>query len=686
MRRKSGKWLLWLLVLTLLWGSIPAAYAAGHSITIHAPEGNGLPYWEFEKAGVESADVRYLTAGESHGLPAGRVSRVSLAVGKGKDGEASCGISVNGMYYVQSVTLEHPDFFTGTVEIQIGRDAQWSEETWGNITPVEGSNIIGRVQFKNGTFTGDVSITVSPMTAAQAETAQKLNQRQVVPQGKYTVAQISEAIQGIMTQKRSALGLSETDNLLSGDELTYAGSSATDWLPIGLSRCGVEDDYDAYLAALQSYVEQKYREPDKLDRVKATEWHRISLAVLACGGDPTHFGKDESGNDINLIADGVYDRGKTVDIGAQGLNGWLWGLITLDSMKYNIPAGSSYTRTEMIKKILSFQLPDDGFNLRFAQGSTADPDITAMAIQALAPYYRNSTFNVKDPVDKALDCLSELQLDTGDFRSWGTRNSESVSQIIVSLCSIGVDPQNDSRFIKNGINLLDALFYYQQEDGGFAHSYESDPGNPSAIPGESNSIATDQALLALVAVWRQAQGMSILYDFRPGSVSAKILTPEESEVSFAGSYEFTEADQQQADALPKKLSTENDAEVTALLNKLKMSRDFDGYDRYMEKLTAAQEKIDALYAEIESLNADIAAEILPMTDAGLKEKPIVDGIVKRYRALSEHDRALVESWDAVLAVKAQTDAAQRTLLLCIGGAAVVMIGGSILVRRRRESK
>ena len=106
----------------------------------------------------------------------------------------------------------------------------------------------------------------------------------------------------------------------------------------------------------------------------------------------------------------------------------------------------------------------------------------------------------------------------------------------------------------------------------------------------------------------------------------------------------------------------------------------------MEKLTAAQEKIDALYTEIESLNADIAAEILPMTDAGLKEKPIVDGIVKRYRALSEHDRELVENWDAVLAVKAQTDAAQRTLLLCIGGAAVVMIGGSILVRRRRESK
>ncbi len=686
MRRKVRNWAAFLLALVLVWGMIPAAYAAGYSITVNAPTGNNLPYWVFEKVGVDSTDVLNLTANEGHTLPAGKVARVSLAVGKNKEDEAACGISINGMYYVQSVTLDHPDFFTGTVEIQVGKDAQWSEETWGSITPVESSNIIGRVQFRDGTFTGDVSITVSPMTAQQAEAAQKQNQRQVVPQGKYTVAQISEAIQGIMAQKRAVLGLEEGDNLLSGDELTYAGSSATDWLPIGLSRCGVEDDYDAYLAALQTYVEQKYREPDKLDRVKATEWHRISLAVLACGGDPTHFGKDADGNDINLIADGVYDRGKTVDIGAQGLNGWLWGLITLDSMKYNIPAGSSYTRTEMIKKILSFQLPDDGFNLRFAQGSTADPDITAMAIQSMGPYYRTSTLNVKDPVDRALERLSQLQLDTADFRSWGTRNSESTSQVIISLCSVGIDPQNDPRFVKNGLNLLDALFYYQQEDGGFAHSYELDEGNPSAVPGESDSMATDQALLALVSVWRQAQGMSPLYDFRPGGVSSKILTPEESEVSFAGSYEFTQELQSRVDALPDALSTEDAEEVAFLLERLKMSREFDGYDRYMEKLTAAQEKIDALYAEIESLNADIAAEILPMTDAGLKEKPIVDGIVKRYRALSEHDRELVESWDAVLAVKAQTDAAQRTLLLCIGGAAVVMIGGSILVRRRRESK
>ena len=686
MRRKVRNWAAFLLALVLVLGMIPAAYAAGYSITVNAPTGNDLPYWVFEKAGVDSADVLNLTANEGHTLPASKVARVSLAVGKNKEDEAACGISINGMYYVQSVTLEHPDFFTGTVEIQIGRDAQWSEETWGNITPVDGSNILGRVQFKNGTFTGDVSITVSPMTQQQADAAAKTNQRQVVPKGKYSVSDITEAIDGILAWKRVQQGVAEGQPLLSGELLTYAGSTAADWLPIGLSRYGAEDDYDSYLAALRTYVEQKYREPDKLDRTKATEWHRIALAVLACGGDPTHFGRDENGADINLIADGVYDRGKTADLGRQGLNGWLWGLITLDSMKYTIPAGASYTRTELVKTILSYQLSDDGFNLRVAQGSTADPDITAMAIQSMGPYYRTSTLNVKDPVDRALERLSQLQLDTADFRSWGTRNSESTSQVIISLCSVGIDPQNDPRFVKNGLNLLDALFYYQQEDGGFAHSYELDEGNPSAVPGESDSMATDQALLALVSVWRQAQGMSPLYDFRPGGVSSKILTPEESEVSFAGSYEFTQELQSRVDALPDALSTEDAEEVAFLLERLKMSREFDGYDTYMTKLTQAKRDIDALYAEIESINADIQGQIVPMTDPGLGEKSTVDRLVKRYKALSDHDKELVQNWDAVLAVKAQTDAAQRNLFLIIGGVVVVMVAATVVIRRRRESK
>ena len=81
------------------------------------------------------------------------------------------------------------------------------------------------------------------------------------------------------------------------------------------------------------------------------------------GGDPTNIGTDENGLPINLIADGTYDRGKTTPLGRQGINGWIWGLITLDSMRYNIPDGAYYTRDDIIIEILRQQLSDGGFAL-----------------------------------------------------------------------------------------------------------------------------------------------------------------------------------------------------------------------------------------------------------------------------------------------------------------------------------
>ena len=60
----------------------------------------------------------------------------------------------------------------------------------------------------------------------------------------------------------------------------------------------------------------------------------------------------------------------------------------------------------------------------------------------------------------------------------------------------------------------------------------------------------------------------------------------------------------------------------------------------MAKLTQAKSDIDALYAEIEAINTDIQEQIIPMTEPGLGEKPTVDRLVKRYKALSDHDKAL----------------------------------------------
>lgn len=288
-------------------------------------------------------------------------------------------------------------------------------------------------------------------------------------------------------------------------------------IPSAFRGLGVEDRYDAYLAVLRDQVEERYRQPGALSAAKATEWHRIALAVLAAGGDPTSFGTDGDGQPIDLIADGTYNRGRQTSLGRQGINGWIWGLIALDSMRYELPDDAFYTREDILLEILCRQLADGGFAL---SGSAADPDITAMAVQALAPYYNTETVytykrkstdgecarRIRDVVDEALDCLSRLQLPTGDFQSWGTENVESTDQVVVALCCLGIDPLTDERFIKGGNTLLDGILRYRMDDGGFVHAYSYDPDNPTSLPDRSNSMAGEQTLYTMAALWRAVGG------------------------------------------------------------------------------------------------------------------------------------------------------------------------------------
>lgn len=299
--------------------------------------------------------------------------------------------------------------------------------------------------------------------------------------------------------------------LLSDQELLPAGSSLSDWTAIAFSLSGVEDNYDAYRAALETYVSDCYRQSGGLDRVKATEYHRAALAAIAVGADPTSFGTDADGNPVNLIADGTYDF--TGDSpGKQGLNGWIFALITLDAKGYAVPQGAKYTREDMIAAILSAQEEDGGFGL--TKGS-ADVDITAMALQALSPYMERE--DVKESTDRALNWLEGQLSDSCGFSYLGDESSESSSQVIIALCSLGIDPESDARFAKGGTNILEALEDYRREDGGYAHTKDQD---------KSDFMATQQALLALTAVQRLQNGQPRLYDFGNGKAPA---VPAETE-------------------------------------------------------------------------------------------------------------------------------------------------------------
>lgn len=344
----------------------------------------------------------------------------------------------------------------------------------------------------------------------------------------YTPQELLETMEDIIVWEKRQVGAAAAGDLFNNAFLQIAGTTNTDWTALAMGRSGYPDDYNAYLAVMADRVTGSYADKKRLVRDKATDWHRKTLAVLSLGGDPTAFGKDDSGNAVNLIADGVYNWSRTESLGEQGTNGWVYGLITLDSLRYQVPKGASETRQNIICEILKLQLDDGGFALDTSSSQNAsDVDLTAMAVQALAPYYnseetyeitrykKQETKTVRQAVDAALTCLSESQRDDGGFVSWNMNNSESCCQVIVALCSLGIDPCGDSRFIKDENTVLDVLMDYRNDDGGFLHSHEYDEENPDADPDKSNGMATQQAFYALTALCRYYGDMRTLYDFRP---------------------------------------------------------------------------------------------------------------------------------------------------------------------------
>ncbi len=269
------------------------------------------------------------------------------------------------------------------------------------------------------------------------------------------------------------------------------GSTGGEWAVLGLVRSGAavpEGYYAAYYAAVEARVKDC---GGQLHARKYTEYSRVILALSALGYDA----RDVAGYDLTKPL-GDYD--KTI---WQGINGPIWALIALDSRDYPMPenpeAETQATRQLYIDRILACQLSDGGWSLD-SQG-TSDPDITGMALQALAKYQDQPA--VKKATDAALTCVSRMQGADGGFAAWGTESSESCVQMLVALCELGI-PLDDTRFVKGGRTLLDGLLAYRVSGGGFRHT---------AADAGANLMASEQALCALAAVRRAGQGQSSLY-------------------------------------------------------------------------------------------------------------------------------------------------------------------------------
>lgn len=264
-----------------------------------------------------------------------------------------------------------------------------------------------------------------------------------------------------------------------------------EWTVLGLARGGyfaVDSDYFArYYADVASKAPELTAASGRdgaLNAYKSTDNSRVILALSAIGRDATQVG----GCDLTApYADFAWVRN-------QGINGPVFALLALDSRNY---LSGSAVRRQCVDAILAAELSGGGWAM---SGAAADPDVTAMVLQALAAYRGEAA--VAAAVSRGIDTLSAMQSSDGGFTSWGSANAESVAQVIVACTALGIDPDTDSRFVKDGGSAVDALLtFYDAGAAAFRHK----------ASGGTDSLATEQAVYALVAVSRFQRGQSGLY-------------------------------------------------------------------------------------------------------------------------------------------------------------------------------
>lgn len=276
----------------------------------------------------------------------------------------------------------------------------------------------------------------------------------------YTVAQVQSLCDGIVAYN----GYSSNQSFADGYLPDNAGVTA-EFYAVALSQSG-SFDLSRYENALLSYL-------DTHEVYAASTREKFALALSA------------SGSTDRYIADTADEA-----IGGQGIMSLVFGLHLLN----NGYDSALYSTDGLVSEILSWQKDDGGWAVMGAYG---DADVTAMTLQALAPHTGRS--DVAYAVDRALDRLSDMQLESGGFKTMGAENSESAAQVVIALSSLGIDAQTDGRFVKSGGSVMNALTSYRCSDGSFAHT------------DSSNVNATLEAFCAFTAYKRYCYGQSPLY-------------------------------------------------------------------------------------------------------------------------------------------------------------------------------
>ncbi|OMD63070.1 S-layer protein [Paenibacillus odorifer] len=475
------------------WGEIPVQLANKDALTAEIAEINSAPNKEtiLDRPVVQSAVYEAYSVLENMASSQISVDHALVGLNNALDIEPPV-ITVSGIQDKQEVSNKEISFkvaVTDNVYSDITPEVKLNGVT---LSPANG-------EYKATLNSGSNAITVTALDGAG-------NKTNVTYQVTYKL-ETSVAVKQQL-DKNLAYILNTVKN-------PTFGTGSGEWSILSLARANYtvpNGYYDLYYNNVATKIASIIKEDGKLDANKSTENSRAILGLTSIGKDITNV----AGYDLRkALADYQY-------IQKQGNNGPIFALIALDSHNYEIPVVDGVTEQTTREKLVQYILDKEVKKGTAEAGgwalgvTKADVDMTAMAMQALAPYYA-SRDDVKAAVDRAIQWLSDNQNNQGGFTSWGSTSSESISQVIVALTGVGVDPHTDARFVKSGNSLIDALLSFAAPEGGFKH----------ILTGKVDNMATDQGTYALVSYDRLINHSNRLFDMndvqleQPTTVVAK---------------------------------------------------------------------------------------------------------------------------------------------------------------------
>lgn len=273
------------------------------------------------------------------------------------------------------------------------------------------------------------------------------------------------------------------------NSITEATFGVDDWSIFALlvADYDAQDLYDAYYNSLVESIKSE-------DLANTQEYTNFSKAVILLSA----MGKNAQDVDGYDLLQKLYD---VENVATQGVNGIAYALIALDMY-----GSQSEVKQEYVQKLLATQNADGGFT--YAEGCESNADMTAIVLKALAPHQDNS--DVKVAIDNAITALINMQDDNGDFYNvkegdWSVANCCSTSEVIIALCTLGINPDTDNRFVAENGSAIDALLKYYNSDN---HTFNYMIGDD-----EPSAYALISAIQAIEAYNKLCNNQSTIYTY-----------------------------------------------------------------------------------------------------------------------------------------------------------------------------